>query len=222
MKILGIDEAGRGPVIGPLVMCGYLIDEKHIAKLRNMGVKDSKMLTPKIREFLLPKIKKLCDDFIILKASAKDIDKLRTESNLNKLEIGRMQHIINLLEPDRVVIDAIEANTKKFHSKVSSKIKNKGIEIVAENFADKKYHEVGAASIIAKVNRDKEISKLHKLYGNFGSGYTSDERTIKFLKDWIKMNKEFPDIVRRSWITAIELKKQKEQRTLGSFVFDND
>jgi len=222
MKILGIDESGRGPVVGPMVMCGYLVDEKKSGKLRDIGVKDSKMLTPQKRRALFPKLKKMCDDFVLLKISAEEIDKLRTVSNLNKLEIERMQHIINLLEPDRVIIDAIEANTKKFHAKISSRIKNKGIEIVAENFADKKYHEVGAASIIAKVSRDNEIHKLHRKYGNFGTGYTSDDRTIKFLKDWIEKNKEFPAIVRKSWITAMEIKKAKEQKGLGQFVFHGE
>jgi len=89
---------------------------------------------------------------------------------------------------------------------------------VAENFADRKYPVVSAASIIAKVERDKEIKKLHKKYGFFGSGYTSDERTIRFLKDWIKKNKEFPDIVRKTWVTAEELKKLKEQKKLDGFL----
>ncbi|MEM7819746.1 MAG: ribonuclease HII [Candidatus Aenigmatarchaeota archaeon] len=217
-KILGIDEAGRGPVIGPLVLCGYLIDEKKVSELKNLGVKDSKLLTQKKRSILMPKLKKIADDLILLKISAKEIDKLREISNLNKLEIEKMQHMINLLEPDKVIIDTPELNTKKFHEKVYCKIKNKNIEIITENFADKKYYEVGAASIIAKVHRDIEIKKLHKKYGDFGTGYTHDPRTIKFLKDWIKMNKEFPDFVRKSWITAIEIKNNKEQSIIKKFV----
>lgn len=220
MKILGIDEAGRGPVLGPLVMCGYLVDEKKVCKLKDCGVKDSKMLTQGSREKIFPKLKKICDDFVVLKVSAKQIDKLRTKSNLNKLEIEKMQHIINLFEPDKVVVDAIEANTGRFKSKLMTGIEDNGMEILAENFADRKYYEVGAASIFAKVNRDREIQRLQKKYGNFGSGYTSDERTIKFLKDWIKMNKEFPDIVRKSWITAIEIKNNKEQKKLKCFIGD--
>jgi len=217
MKILAIDEAGRGPVIGPLVMCGYLIDKKKLPKLKDIGVNDSKLLTHAKREQLFPKLKKICDDFIVLKVSAKQIDKLRTKSNLNKIEIEKMQHIINLFDADKVVVDAIEANTTKFHSKVMKNVENKKVKLIAENYADAKYHEVGAASIIAKVSRDKEIHKMHKKYGNFGTGYPSDERTIKFLKDWIKMNKEFPGFVRTSWITAAEIKKAKEQKRLKQF-----
>jgi ribonuclease HII len=216
--ILGIDEAGRGPVLGPMMVCGYLIDEKKIGKLHDYGVKDSKMLTPQKRKSILPKIKKLADDYILLKISAKEIDKLRDITNLNRIEIAKMQNIINLLRPDKVIIDSPEVNTKKFAEKIKAKIRNKNIDLICENFADKKYKEVGAASIIAKVHRDREIEKLHKKYGFFGSGYTSDERTIAFLKNWIKMNKEFPDFVRKSWLTAVLLKEEAEQRKILEFL----
>ena len=214
--ILGIDEAGRGPVIGPLVMCGYLVDKANVKELKNLGVKDSKLLSAKKRSSLFAKLMKLSDDLVVLKIPANQIDKERDISNLNKLEISRMQHIINLLEPDKVIIDAIESNTKKFYEKIICKI-DKKIKLVTENFADKRYLEVGAASIIAKVHRDDEIRKLHKKHGNFGTGYPSDPRTIKFLKDWIKKNKEFPSFVRKSWATAQCIKTEKEQVSLKVF-----
>jgi ribonuclease HII len=214
MLTLGIDEAGRGPVIGPLVMCGYLIDNKNIGRLRELGTCDSKLLTPAKREKLEKGLKQIANDMLIFSIPAKEIDRLRTVSNLNKAEIERMQQMINMLEPDRVVIDAPEANIKKFHSKISSKVKNKKIEIITENFADRNHIEVSAASVVAKVHRDREIARLHRKYGFFGTGYPSDDTTIDFLKNWIKMNKEFPDCVRKSWITAVLIKREKEQRTL--------
>ncbi len=215
MKILGIDEAGRGCVIGPLVMCGYLIEEKNAKKLRSIGVKDSKLLTAKERERIKEKIERLSADFILLRVSAREIDKLRSVSNLNKLEIERMQHIIKLLQPDRAFVDAIEANEKRFHQKLMSKLD--GTHVIAENFADKKYPVVGAASILAKVHRDAEIEKINQQY-NLGSGYTSDPRTISFLKDWAKKNKDFPDFVRKSWITVQLILEEKEQKNMMDFV----
>ena len=116
-----------------------------------------------------------------------------------------------------VVIDSPEVNTKKFSEKIRGKLKNKKVEIVSENYADKKYPEVGAASIIAKQLRDAEIGKLHKKHGFFGSGYPSDEVTVKFLRAWIKKNKEFPNFVRKSWFTVQRLKEEKQQTTLGCF-----
>lgn len=200
-----------------MTICGYIIDQEKLAELKELGAKDSKLLTETKRDELYPLLKKLAHDFVILKISAEEIDKLRSESNLNALEIERMQHIINMFNPDKVIIDSPEVNTKNFSKKVMAKVKNKKMEIVAENFADKKYPVVGAASILAKVERDSEISKLHKKYGFFGSGYPSDEITIRFLKDWIKKNKEFPSFVRKSWFTAHWIKEEKEQKTLRSF-----
>ena len=216
MKILGIDEAGRGPVIGPLVMCGYLIDGKKLLELRELGVKDSKLLSEKTREKMEKKLKKIADDFILFSIPANEIDRLRTVMNLNRLEIEKMQEIINLLEPDVAIVDAIERNTKRFSKKLLAGIDN-GVKLVAENFADKNHPEVSAASIMAKVHRDNEIEKLHKKYGFFGSGYSSDERTIKFLKDYIKMNKELPGFIRKSWMTIQLIKEENEQSKLMKF-----
>lgn len=207
-----------GPVVGPLVMCGYLIDESKVEKLRDMGVKDSKMLTPKKRQKLVPKLKKLADDFILVKITPQEIDRLRDISNLNKIEITKMRQIINALKPDKVIIDAPEVNTVKFGKKITEGLRHNGFDLIAENFADKKYAEVGAASIIAKVHRDREIEKLHRKHGFFGSGYTSDERTIKFLKNWMKMNKEFPHFVRKSWITAVLIKEETQKKKVREFL----
>ena len=218
MKLLGIDESGRGPVCGPLTICGYLIEESKAPELKRLGAKDSKLLSPEKRENMAPLLKELADDFVVLKITAKEIDKLRNETNLNIIEIERMQHIINMLKPDKVIIDSPEVNTRKFSEKVMSQVKTKNVHIVCENFADKKYPVVGAASIIAKVERDTAIKQLHKQHGFFGSGYSHDEITIEFLKAWIKKNKEFPSFVRKSWFTAQRIKKHSEQMKIGEFI----
>ena len=218
MKILGIDESGRGPVCGPMTICGYLIDEKDLPVLRELGVRDSKLLTAEKRSDLAPKLKKLADDYVVLKITAEEIDKLRTVSNLNAIEVERMQHIINLLNPDKVIIDAPEVNTAVFSRKIMAKVKKKNLRLISENFADKNHLEVGAASIIAKTERDKDIKKLHEKHGFFGSGYASDEITINFLKDWIKRNKEFPSFVRKSWFTAQRIREEKEQTSISPFL----
>ncbi len=216
MKILGIDEAGRGCVAGPLVMCGYLVDEKNIPRLKGMGVKDSKMLSAGKRERMMPELKKIAEDYVILSVSAEEIDRLRTVSNLNKAEITRMQQLINALEPDKVILDALESNERRFLQKIKAGIKTDA-EIIAENFADKNYLEVGAASIVAKVHRDEEIKKLHNDYGNFGSGYSSDPKTITFLKECIKKKHELPAFVRKSWMTVQWIHEEAEQAKMNRF-----
>lgn len=216
IKILGIDEAGRGPVIGPMVMCGFLIEDNKLLALNKMGVKDSKQLTPPVREKLAKKLEKLSDDIVVLKMDATEIDSARNITNLNKLEIKKMCEIINALSPDKAFIDAIESNTSHFRKKILGGLEN-GVEVIAENFADVNYPIVSASSIIAKHTRDEEIKKLHKKFGNFGSGYSSDPITKRFLKHWLENNKEFPDIVRKSWFTAHELKREKEQMRLDGY-----
>lgn len=216
MKILGIDEAGRGPVLGPLVMCGYLIDSRKSGRLLKAGAKDSKLLTPAQRENIAVKMRKLADDFVLLSVPASEIDALRSVSNLNKIEIERMQEIIIATMPDVAIIDAPEVNTKAFAEKIRKKVGD-SVKLICENFADARHPPVSAASILAKVHRDSEIEKLSKKYGNIGSGYTSDEITIKFLKDWIAVHRNFPPFVRKSWITAQVLLEQKQQAGLGNF-----
>jgi len=212
--ILGIDEAGRGALIGPLVIAGLLIKKSKEKKLKELGVKDSKKILPKKRIEIDKEIKKIADDYIILKISSKQLNKEMEKRNLNEIEITRIAQIINSfwIRKPKVFIDAIETNTEKFRNKILKKLKNKDIEIITENFADEKFVIVGGASILAKVERDKEISKLHKECGFFGSGYPSDERTVKFLKK-IDRNK-YNEIVRLKWITSENILKERNQKKL--------
>ncbi len=217
MKTLGIDEAGRGPVIGPMVLCGYLIDDKKINALKSLHVKDSKLLSPSQREGLFGKLKKLADDYLIVKIPAKKLNELMKEKNLNQIEIDSMAKLINFLHPEKVIIDSPEVNTDKFSEKVRRKLDNKNVKIISENYADKKYPIVSAASILAKVIRDREIEKIRNKIGeDFGSGYPSDEKTSKFLEKFVAAGKK-SDYIRNRWITYKRLKKKYSQGNLRNF-----
>ena len=205
-----------GPVIGPLVLCGYLVSEQKMTRLTELGVRDSKQLSEERRLELFPQLATLADDYLILSVSAQEIDKLRDVSNLNRLELQKMREIIRAFDLDTVIADAPDANAAAFQKALARGFH--GIEVIAEHFADANYPVVSAASVIAKVERDAVIADIAKQYGAIGSGYTSDPRTITFLKKWIKMNNDFPDCVRKSWITAAELKRAKEQKNLHTFV----
>jgi ribonuclease HII len=215
--ILGIDEAGRGAVIGPLVITGLLIKSYKEKKLKELGVKDSKKLTSEKREELAKKIKKISDDYIIFKISSKQLNYEMKRKNLNEIEIVRIVQIINSfwIRRPKIFIDSVEANVEKFKSKILAKLKNKEIEIIAENFADEKFVVVSGASILAKVERDKEIRKLHEKYGYFGSGYPGDERTIEFLKNLDRT--KYNEIVRLRWITSDRILEERDQRKLLDF-----
>jgi ribonuclease HII len=216
MKVLGIDEAGKGPVLGDLVISGYLIDEKDEPKLKDLGVKDSKLISPSKREYLFEKVKKIAKGYEILEVSPKEIDEavLSEEMNLNKLEAIKSAIIINKLKPDKAILDSPSVNTEAYKEYVKTFLKNKDVELVVENKADYKYLSVGAASILAKVTRDRGIEKLKKKYGNLGSGYPSDPTTKEFIKNNFE---KCPEIFRKSWKTFQNLVKNKEQKGLGQF-----
>jgi len=209
--ILGIDEAGRGPIIGPMVIAGYCIEEEKIDLLRSLGVKDSKELTRKQREYIYNEIIKLTDKYKYIIIDPKTIDYYVYRNKLNYLEFENMIKIIEEIKPDKVIIDSPLVNTKKVIEYIKNNLKI-NVEIIAENKADKKYPIVSAASIIAKVIRDREIDKIkEKINIDFGSGYPSDERTIEVLKkDYDKIK----DYVRESWMTIKKIRKGEQKNIL--------
>jgi len=213
--VCGIDESGRGPVIGPMVMAGITIEESNIPKLKSLGVKDSKLLTKKKREYLFNKIKKTVKSYKIIIVPPKEIDNAleSDDLNLNWLEAHKSAEIINKLKPEKAILDCPSNNTKAYKSYVKALLKNK-TELIVEHKADINYIESGAASILAKVTRDREMEKIQKKYGNTGPGYPSNETTQKFLKEnWEK----HPEIFRKTWASYKKHKQTKHQKTLDSF-----
>ncbi len=214
MIIAGIDEAGRGPLIGPLVVAGVKIaDEK---KLEGLGIKDSKLLSPRQRELLFDKVKEIVDQYSIIKVSPQEIDETlgSDSSNLNWLEADCTAEILNELQPEKAIVDAPSNNIPKYTAYLKDKL-DKETDLVVEHKADFNYVVVSAASILAKVTRDREIEKIKKEIGiNFGSGYPSDPLTQKFLHDHYS---DFPDIFRKSWESYKKVLKKKEQSSLGDF-----
>src|SRR3989344_8497345 len=160
MLICGIEESGRGPVIGPLIMVGLAIEEKHLEKLKELGVKDSKQLTIKQICILKEKILKIPNKHILLKIKPKEIDDAvdgNNSLNLNWLEATKTAELLNQLNPDKAFIDCPSPNIQKYKNYLKRYIKNKEIELIAEHKADVNYPIVSAASIIAKCIREEEV-----------------------------------------------------------------
>ncbi len=215
-SICGIDEAGRGPVIGPLVIAGALIDEKELHTLERIGVKDSKLLSPSQRTQLYYQIIGLVKYEIVIippeRIDAAVLDK--KTMNLNWLEAQTSAGIINKLKPDKAYIDCPSTNVEAYTRYLRERILNKKIELICEHKADATYVICSAASILAKVTRDLEIEKLKKEIGfNFGSGYPSDPYTVAFLEKY--WNKH--DFFRKSWSSWQRYSKAKKQKKLGEF-----
>ncbi len=213
--IIGIDEAGRGPVIGPLVLCGVLVELAKEEELRSLGVKDSKLLSTQRREELFEPIKTVVKNYKIVSVSAQEIDALMQHINLNMIEAQKSIEIINSLDCDKVILDCPSANLNAYASVIKAKLNNKKIEVIAQFKADEKYLSVGAASILAKVTRDRAIQALKEKYDvDFGSGYMSDVVTQKFLGENYD---KYPELFRTCWISWQNAKAKKMQKMLGEF-----
>jgi ribonuclease HII len=215
MLIAGIDEAGRGPVLGPMVMAITVIEKEKEEKLKKLGVTDSKLLTEKKRMELLPKIKKIVNEFNSISIQAKEIDEFMLRKSLNELEAMKAAQLINSLKtiPELVLIDSPDLIEANFEKRIQ-KYLNKKIKIISQHKADLNYLIVGAASIIAKTERDEEIKKLKKKFGEIGSGYPGDEKTILFIKTHLKKNNCLPDCARKSWNTSKRLINDRFQKKL--------
>ncbi|MCY0859119.1 MAG: ribonuclease HII [Sulfolobaceae archaeon] len=194
MRKLGIDEAGRGSLIGPMVIAGVIIDDKVENLLREIGVKDSKRLSPRTRDRLFWNILDVAEGVIVARAYPDEID----SNNLNSLTYQKILQIIHAslpLSPQIVTIDKVGDENI-----VIEEIKRLQLVPNVVFNADVLYIESSAASIVAKVVRDSIIAELRKIYGDFGSGYPSDQKTTKWVMEMYKENEDRPPpIIRRSW-----------------------
>lgn len=167
VRIIGIDEAGRGPLIGPLVMCGVQLQQDDCNKLLAIGVKDSKQVTRKRREFLFDIIRTIIEKHKIIVIAPEEIDMFMGKGvSLNDIEAKATIEILTALDGDIAYIDCPSINTSKYSAMLKGKL-GKRIELVVEHKADENYVCVGAASILAKVTRDKEIFEMQKKIWRF-------------------------------------------------------
>lgn len=218
--LLGIDEAGRGPVIGPMVLAGCLIDIKTRDEFKKIGVKDSKQLTQKRREFLEEIIKKKSKAFEIVVLNPGEIDKRNGEGlKLNELEGLAAAEIVNKIndgkEKIKVIMDCPSPNRTRWRDFIIVKIENlSNLEIACEHKADRNHVVVGAASILAKTERERQMACLKEIYGKeMGSGYCSDPRTKRFLEKNIR-NHNHRGIFRETWRTWKRADHKSRQKKL--------
>ena len=215
MRMAGVDEAGRGSVIGPLVIAGVSVEENDLPKLVDIGVKDSKLLSPQKRETLATQIRKLALNCHVVFLSPVEIDHVvetgKRLHRLNRFEAQSMARVIAVLKPDVAYVDASDVIADRFGEHIAENL-DFNLKIVSEHKADITYPIVSAASIIAKVERDQAISNLQKKHGNLGCGYPSDSNTINFLGNWIRKFGSYPDFVRKSWKTSKRVMMESDLR----------
>ena len=192
----GVDEAGRGSVMGPLVVGAVYVEDDDF--LKDIGVRDSKKLTPKSRERMYDRIIAESCDYSVVMASAVDIDDRRARMSLNEVELEMFREAVSKIPVTRVYADCPDVNEMSFSSSLSVRLNN--TTVIGRHKADDTYPVVSAASIIAKVTRDRMIDDISKEFGtDIGSGYPSDQQTMDFIKGWIRKNGVPPKHTRNSW-----------------------
>lgn len=217
--LTGIDEAGRGALIGPLVIAGVTVNEKNGKKLEKIGVRDSKTLSPKRREELAGKIEKLASNVVVLRVQPCRIDDMRAIGiNLDRIEAMKMAEIISVAGGDEIYVDSLQQNPKNFEKIIRNYVTPDGSKLFVRNYLDESIPVVSAASIIAKVNRDAAIRAIEEKVGQpIGVGYPHDHLTISFVENLLRQKKDIPTFVRKSWITMDLLKEKVFQKKLNFF-----
>jgi ribonuclease HII len=131
----------------------------------------------------------------------------------------KMCTIIDCLNSNRAYVDGPDVNLEKF-KRIMGKMLKFHTELTVEHKADSTYPVVSAASIMAKVERDREMENLKKEYGVEGTGYPSDESTMFWMKAYLKEHKKFPEkgLVRFSWDTTKQMVGDSKQRKLFGFL----
>ncbi len=208
-----VDEAGKGAVLGPMVVaavgCGSPDD---FAGLR---VRDSKKLSPSKREKLFGQIE---GRFPIATRiiGAADIDRMRRVMTMNSLVAMLHAEVINYLGAETAYVDACDVNAWRYGRTVQSRL-DRRCRVVSEHHADEHFPVVSAASIIAKVTRDREVARLAEEYGVIGTGYPTDPETIAYLTSYINLHRHPPPIARESWKTVGHLISLREQSHISDF-----
>lgn len=200
--ICGIDEAGRGSLLGPIIVAGVCVTKKSISEMVEIGIKDSKLLSPKKRQVLFGHVINLAESICVCRINIEDIDFHVFRNNLNLLEAEAMAITIRNMKSDKTYVDSCDVNPSRYQRTIKSFLKQNNTKLVSMHHADRLSVVVSGASIIAKVIRDSELSKIRIKYGDVGSGYPSDTKTIKFVKEWFRQKNEIPPFARKSWKPA--------------------
>jgi len=209
--ICGVDEAGRGPVIGPMVVAAVMVEDD--AVLREAGVKDSKLLTPSSRAEIARRVQEISTvDMVIM--SHDEIDLSRRTRSLNQIEAVAFASLLDRLRPSRAYLDACHVDADSFRRMVEG-LMSRRTDIVCRHKADRLFPVVSAASVVAKVRRDAMMREIEEKMGEaVGSGYPSDPVTKAFLERWVAENGDLPPYTRRSWANAQRLMRLARSRRI--------
>ncbi|RQH00319.1 ribonuclease HII [Natrarchaeobius oligotrophus] len=221
---LGVDEAGKGPALGSMFAAAvYLEDRAHLPD----GVADSKRLTATRRNELAATLRD--DDRVavgVAEVTPSRID--HPETDMNSLAVEAHAAAIDDAltdcdgdpsagEPIAGLCDACDTDANRFARRVAEACSLEFVDLEARHGADDESRLVGAASVIAKVERDAHVAALAAEYGDLGSGYPSDPTTRQFLETYVDDHGDLPPFARESWSTCADVLAAAEQTGLEQF-----
>lgn len=214
-RVLGIDEAGRGSVLGPLVVGGFLAERSRLEEVSQLGVRDSKLLSRGQREKLFDGLREF-GDRIAIEIAPTEIDSAVARRQLNVLEARVFAKLLRMTDAREVFVDACDPRAERFGRRVKS-LARTSARVVSRHHADRDLPVVSAASIVAKVCRDRAMDRLRaQLDSDCGSGYASDAKTQRFVTTHLSLETERVAWLRYSWKTVARLKPRPPLRTLDT------
>jgi ribonuclease HII len=212
--IVGVDEAGRGPVLGPLVAGAVAVPDVDVLP---DAVDDSKALTSSTRERIAETLRDAeAVETATVRVDASTID--ASDATMNELTRGAQIQAVDAVVADGATVraDAGDVDADRCGRRIAAGIAA-GVDVIAEHRADERHAVVGAASVLAKVERDAAMAELATEYGAVGSGYPSDQTTREFLADYVADNETLPPFARESWQTCADVLAAAEQSAIGDF-----
>jgi ribonuclease HII len=213
---VGADEAGKGPVLGPMVAAAVRAEPDALPA----GVGDSKRLTPARRESLAERLR--ANPAVAVGVATVSTERIDDpETDMNRLTVAAQAEAVAAVAApeDRVVVDAGDVDEARFGRRVREAVAEAGIGVTVESRhrADESDALVGAASVVAKVERDAAVERLAAEYGDVGSGYPSDPTTREFLREYVAEHGDLPACARRSWSTCDDVLAAASQSALDDF-----
>ncbi|QAU13931.1 ribonuclease HII [Halorubrum sp. BOL3-1] len=241
---LGVDEAGKGPALGPMVAAAAVADPASLPA----DVDDSKRIAPTEREAMAATLREDPDVAVgVARVEPTEID--RPDTDMNTLTVrGQARAVRAALtdlppgtaEPVRVVADAGDTSEERFARRLRESVAAGGedgppddrdessddderlpsVDVTAAHGADADDPVVGAASVVAKVVRDAamvDVDAAYHEYDDLGSGYPSDPSTREFLAAYVGDHGSLPDCARESWATCEDALAAAEQSALDEF-----
>jgi len=226
----GVDEAGKGPVLGSMFAAAVVAEPAALPP----DVDDSKAVPADRRPGLAREIREAAAAVAVSEVPVDRIDD--PETDMNSLTVAAHAEALDAVagggseavamagqddgctipDPLAGTVDAGDTDAERFGRRVAARVEG-DVDLTAEHAADETDPLVGAASVVAKQAREDHVADLAVEYGPVGSGYPSDPATRDFLRRYVEREACLPECARTSWQTSADVVAAVQQTGLEGF-----